>query len=851
MFLGILLLAALLVPQAQGEWPMLRGGPDHSGLLEGNLAGPWALEWTAEFEGERIGTGVEPVLWRDTLFIGSHGGNLFALEVSFGQAKWRFHAPGAFLNSAAVFKDVVIAADSAGGIYGLAAADSSLKWRQPGAGGYAAAPIIYEGRVYLGSRSGELVALDGNAGTVSWKQELNVPIRQTAAAADGKVFVAGEDLRLRCFNATNGAALWVSERMFGQTARDSYPIFVRAGERKYVVVRTNPLLNMAARIAQDRTFLARNAGADDSRWDKLDAWIKSDAATGRPELWAREQEALMEYLRANPDAQTFYVYDADTGRKAFTAPVLWIGGCQGVGAGPALTSDGKLLVFYRSAFGNWNHGVAPLVTLGLLDLGTGRISPLFHRQGRQPPWNTFWGTADEAQSFQVFGEEVLIVHQGTLSRFDLSERNLLPIWGERDSYGGWPNPPWARNEWHGPARAGVAVADGRLYWQTGSRIICLAKGTPGRKQVTRIEPAAVRAIEAPAAARPSRASRVQELRARVDELISRRWCPLYLDPGLSGREFFFDRSAATFEALAFAWSQLDADLQKKVRVYLREELSQHPPFGRSAGYPLGEGEPREWFQVPASYRSRSARTADALPFGQLWPVWLWARKAGEEQAVIDLWPQIKTCYEEFTRTKWALDAAKGDLHANAYIASLDAFAEIARRAGEDLLGAEAERRARTNKAALIDWWKRAAEKGTLHGFKNSSELDPFIGKGDLISFAIAPHRHKIALFHELSPELFEFIQKNAPEALARVWKEFSGLYRTWPLQGEERQVHHGENFVDGPVLALGAFKVVAWGKRLDGALLVPAVDIPFCRADVFYVEKLALALGDGGAGSGR
>src|SRR2546423_6662962 len=237
---------------------------------------------------------------------------------------------------------------------------------------------------------------------------------------------------------------------------------------------------MGQRIGRDRTMLARKAGADDSNWRKVEVWIKNDASHGTPELWAKEQRALIDYLQANRDARTFFVLDAESGKEPFIAPVLWIGGCQGAGAEPALTSDGRLLVFYRSAYGNWNHGVAPFVALGLYDLTKNEITPLFHQQGKKPAWDCFWGTADESQNFLVAGSTVLIIHQGTLSGFDLKGKELFPIYGERDTFGGFRSPPWARNEWHGPARSGVAVVGDRVYWQTGSRILCLAS----REQVS-------------------------------------------------------------------------------------------------------------------------------------------------------------------------------------------------------------------------------------------------------------------------------------------------------------------------------------------------------------------------------
>ena len=268
-----------------------------------------------------------------------------------------------------------------------------------GYGGFSAAPVTVGGYIYAGTRGGISWLGRRCEGRVLWRQELGVPIRQTAAAAEGRVFVTGEDLKVRCFRMADGKVAWVSEPLPGQTARDYYPIVVAGSGRTFVIVRTNPILNMGQRIGRDRTLLCRSAGVDDSTWQKLDAWIKSDQARGNPDLWAKEQGAIVQYMQTNRDAQSFFVLDGGTGKEAVTVPVLWIAGCQGVGAQPALTADGRLLVFYRSAYGNWNQGVAPLVALGLLDLDKNRITPLFHQQGPQPRWNCFWGTADESQNF--------------------------------------------------------------------------------------------------------------------------------------------------------------------------------------------------------------------------------------------------------------------------------------------------------------------------------------------------------------------------------------------------------------------------------------------------------------------
>jgi hypothetical protein len=830
---------------AEADWPMLRGEARHTGFVSADLRPPFRLAWVREIEGERLGTAVEPIVAGNKVLVATHAGHLYALRTDSGEAVWRFEAHGAFLNSPAVADGLVVAGSTDGDLYALSLDTGKLQWHYyAGYGGFSAAPVTLEGAIYIGTRGGDFLALSAREGKVLWRQELGVPIRQTAAVAEGRVFVTGEDLKVRCFGMADGKVAWVSEPLAGQTARDYYPVVVDGNGRSFVIVRTNPILNMGQRIGRDRTMLCRNAGVDDSTWQKLEAWIKSDAARGNPDLWAKEQEAIVQYLETNRDARSFFVLDGDTGREAFTAPVLWIAGCQGVGSQPALTADGRLLVFYRSAYGNWNQGVAPLVALGLLDLEKHRITPLFHQQGAQPRWNCFWGTADESQNFVVAGHTAFIVHQGTLSGFDLQKGKLFPVWGERDTYGGFRNPPWARNEWHGPGRSGLAVAGNRCYWQTGSRILCLVAGEPASAKSP--QPLAI-AKDPPSSSAPKPASLVplelwRQLVTTAEAVLRQKWAPLFTDPGLAGRVFAFDHSGELFEALAWAYPHLPAELQAKTKAVLRAEWTQHPPYAREGWYALNEGARREWFPVSAEYCARLGSDRPAQPFANVYAVWLFAQRCGEEPLVLESWPGLKGAYEAFVKSGWRLDATRGDPFANRYLASLTAFSRIAERAGDSALALQAKAKAKETGDALLGWWNQAADRGTLKVFSTSSELDPFIGKGDGIFLAVAPHRHQLALFQGLTPDVAELVRSQAPGAAERVWRTFTALCPTWALTGEERQVHFGENFVDAPDFALGSFRALAWLNQASPEELARRVDLPSCRADLYYLTKLALAL---------
>lgn len=384
----------------------------------------------------------------------------------------------------------------------------------------------------------------------------------------------------------------------------------------------------------------------------------------------------------------------------------------------------------------------------------------------------------------------------------------------------------------------------RVYWQTGSRVLCLAPGEPRRKaEVKTIRAKTERRVEEWGSGENEEGDpRLRsELVRAIDEWLSDQWLPLFVEPGLSGREFFFESNAEAFEAMAYAFRYLPADLQERVKEKLRAELEQHPPFAVGSGTDGLQGRAREWFQVPNEYRSQQTGTKNAHAFGHLWQPWLWAKNAGEEKLFLNKSKAITESYRAFRETKWRLDPEKGDLYANRYIASLSAFEQIAERLGETGLAREAGEEAKRATESLIAWWKRAAHGGTMGEFKGSTELDPFITRGDAISFKVAPHKHKIALFADLSPELFSTIHREAPDAVLKVWQTFEELYKTWPLQGEERQVHFGENFVDPPDLAVGGFKVLKWMGHASVREVRQAVDLPSCLADLFYIQKLALA----------
>ena len=53
----------------------------------------------------------------------------------------------------------------------------------------------------------------------------------------------------------------------------------------------------------------------------------------------------------------------------------------------------------------------------------------------------------------------------------------------------------------------------------------------------------------------------------------------------------------------------------------------------------------------------------------------------------------------------------------------------------------------------------------------------------------------------------------------------------------------GENYISPPTLAQGVFAALAGGEGLPAADLAGKLDRPWCRADLYYVQKITSLLG--------
>jgi len=852
--IGVAFAIALAGPAGAGDWPTISRNLARDGFTADCVRPPYETKWIRSWPGEIVTTRVQAIVADGKVFIGTYSGRLHAVDAETGADLWTFQADGPILHSPA-FEGGMIhfgAASPSRSLFCLRARDGEIVWKSEcGEGGFCTSPAIAGARILIGGRDGIFRAIAAISGREEWSFRTGGPIRTTAAISGDRVFVASDDMHAYALRIADGGLVWKSEKMYGQSLRDYAPVVL--GD--VVVFRTNPMEQMGVHLGRSYNLIGRTAGIDMSSWKNVDAFVKSEKARGSPEAFEKEQRAILEYLASHPQARTFYALDAATGKERFRAPVLWGAGCQGVGIPPVRVGDGRAIVFNRTAYGNWTLGVAPMVGLQAIDLRadprppeealgsipTIRTIPLFHSKGNQPPWNTYWGTADETSVYSCGGTILYVTHQGTLSGYDLETHDLFPIAGKRDTWGGESSLPWARNEWHGPARGAVAIAGDSLYWVTGSRIIAIrGRGADPNAAGERSKRAneAGGMIRAPAGA--------EELRRRLDRAVSDYlsapdYAPLLIEIGLGSHDFFFDTAAEVVATLAMADPYLERGLQVRARERMRREMGRHPLCGKESRYALDVGERRELYTITGERFFYGWEAPEAL--SEAYALWLYGDRTGDWGTVERYWPRARGAFEAVAAKGWSVDIEKGDRFANGSIAGMIGVARLARRFGDEKTADAASRAAAENLRRLAEHWRNGVASLPFdQKIENVAAVDGFIGAGNALFFKVVPHRQKIVKFLDLTPEVGRAIADEAPEA-ARFYLDFVDLVLPgWYLAFEERQVHFGENYADFPDLALGVFEAKAWIEGAPGDALARWVDIPWCRGDLYYIRKLAIAI---------
>lgn len=156
------------------QWPVFRGDPAFTGVVQGTFPDKLALAWRFETNGPVQST---PAVGGGMVFVSSGDGSLYAVDLAGGQLQWRFEA------------------------------DDSLE----------ASPLLVDGSVYVGSVRGTFYAIDAATGSQQWifyvkgKIVGSANTFQDTATGRQRVVFGGYDNTLYCLDAQTGQGVWTQE----------------------------------------------------------------------------------------------------------------------------------------------------------------------------------------------------------------------------------------------------------------------------------------------------------------------------------------------------------------------------------------------------------------------------------------------------------------------------------------------------------------------------------------------------------------------------------------------------------------------------------------------------------------
>lgn len=913
LFIGSVLAAFLALPMAGGQaqpvsqagdsdWPMLAHDLQRSGATSVEVAPPYTIKWVRDFYSadnetpEIVFSQVQPIVVNGLVYVGTSRNNMYALDSNTGETVWKYRASegrGEIMHSPAVSNGVLYFGSTDGCFYALDAHTGNLIWKYGiDFGGFRSSPAVTQGTVYIGAADGFFYALNAANGTLRWRYQTEGPILNSPAIDLQRrtVYFGSEDMHAYALNLDDGSLVWRSEKLYGASMRHFYPVI--AGDM--VIFRTNT--GNAWRVLDcGDTILGRAAGLsipEDCTWLRADSPGVDVHATPGPGDIENEQDAIQEWL-TDPQHighRTFYVLSADTGKDTFAnpVPVLWSNGAGNVGEPPVVTADGRVLLRWRSYYGDIDYGNPSYLfaAIGELDQDNGAIVPFNLAEENNYYSTGIFMIGDESGIFSVGGDRLYIYsHADSVGSVSLSTHEAAIVFSTRDIPWGVGHSsvfPGQRNLPFGPynnnyvarfttfsgggsANFGhsVTIADGKLFWVAKGMLGAVEHGDgpqgsvmppldgnpvyPPEPSINVPDPSELEGYILEVEEYTPDWTKVSDLRtmleAEVEDLISgERYAPFLLLSGKSNGRFFFADPSEELYVLSISLPYLSSALQTQVRAYLAEIITQYDPLKDQ--YPVEGGRRRERYEVlgtdnwQACQESAGCRPRVPPLEERLYHLWAYAHYTGDWNYIESNWQTIRgRMHSEIDpNDPESLLDSYYDVSLNRRVASLIAYTRIAQH-----LGDQDEYR----------WGLDAATKGLAARIEFEESHRP--GYGEWIGERRWPHSYGyfmetnwgeggyIPRYLGLTPEIGRALRDYAGEDVQLqdtfIETVVPAQYLSWSFA-----VGRNEQFTNSPTQALEVYLAKALIMQEDSETLRQYVNVPWCQGDLYYIEKLALAI---------
>ena len=330
--------------------------------------------------------------------------------------------------------------------------------------------------------------------------------------------------------------------------------------------------------------------------------------------------------------------------------------------------------------------------------------------------------------------------------------------------------------------------------------------------------------EIPACNKPDRViSQVlqNQLADQIHELISTEWRPLLSPPGkhpLEAYRFFTEPTELVY-TLARAYPYLaDAD-QKSVKDYIQKISGSGNALEGAIGKPAfapAEGENRANYAFPPENLLKIRDEITRHPVARIYPIWLWAHVTGD-------WIKIKEYWDEYCKIIQQEPNKIEEDCRNGYIAGLIAFCRMAKFMNDDECMKEGR--------ALA-----------LKFMRERLEYEFSCPNGGVLSF-VPVLRTTISRWKFLTPEVGKLCSRFAGDIQRHLINVYVDYHRpTWWLAWNVEILWRNESPFAFPSTSMDIFSAKALSQKEETGKLRQYLDIPWCKGDLYYIQKLVHCL---------
>jgi len=817
----------------------------------------------------------------DKVFFGA-GRKIYAVNVSDGTLAWFVQTGSTVWNSPLVYEGVVVIGSRDGKLYAVDAGTGKIKWTAPTGGPLLSSPAldVKAGRIYIGSEDMHVYAFDLRNGTRVWRSDKlpGVSFRgyHPVIAPDGSVMITITPAI--CLDSFGDVLLDMVKEIFGDFAswRHTKEENARLRQENFKLMEKPDtydaqLLYIRRRLTENptyQTFFVLDPDTGKQKFVAPIVYAESMNGTGAPPIVTPNGKVVVKfqallrsrYQHYSPFLNVGYL-DTSTG---YITPIMdqsrtygWHDSlllvhdeqCQLTVAGRVLLNthqdnvnamDLDTLAGYAEQFCRNIHEPKPGEAVGIWAAILRGQALAVGKEWLARGTAVYGGGSVIDMPVSIAGDSFYYIPTHEINAGAAVIAYKMQAGGRAGKTSKPPAAALTDSEWK-KVRSGKGNA-GPWDWDTleMSRLSHVLKGLPGTIAGTRQQPLANQASRLVGEIKDAELDRFiwevpslqfedasqctalkTELNRCIRELISNRWRPLLFPVGKHPREAYrlFIEPTETFYTLARAYKYIDSDLQQAVKKYVARMCAPGGPLEGPTGqrrYGPSVGAVRSLYDAPPEEMIQVRDDIIRSDVAQLYPLWLWADVTGDWSRIERDWRHLRKLVDQLP------NKMEEDCH-NGYLAGLIAYCRMAARMKDD----------------------DAVEKGlatTRNAMRERLTYEFAYTRGGLIT-QVPVSRSIFSRWRHLTPEVGRLCASYAEQTHRNLMDVYVDYHRpTWYLAWNVETMWRNECPFVFPTMAAEVFAARALILREPATKLTRFLDIPWCKADLFYIQKLAFCI---------